>query len=463
MGIIDDDASGNERLTPWLITLVNDEALLVLGVLRRIATAGGRRSLTAADRRALDAFDRFVLRSRAPRQPRAPFGTPPMPRTVACHPGTIPSHETPEASARRTPLKSDLHFMMPSGWTHDLFKLGPGPLPLAVAFRVGAAVGVPLVGGLATENVLAGVIAAACALLVTLADIGTTRGTRVGNMVAAGFAILAGGTVGALLGGTTYVDEVLVLLSAFIAGWVSASHPGIAAVARFCAIATAVGAGMQFTNPGIVLAAFAGAAIAIVSAFLDWWLFGLPAQENLVDWRAGLRRALGGAGAGPRYAICYALTACIALFVAESLGVSRPYWATVAVLVVMRREGTVSLRMIVQYMIGTLAGILAAALIVRLIPVLPVIALIAVACAASARLGLALNPALGFMGFTAFFMLAIDVALQGEATHMHLLSTRLYDVVVGCMLALLGTLVATKWVGAGNAAVPAEAAPEKTT
>jgi hypothetical protein len=51
----------------------------------------------------------------------------------------------------------------------------------------------------------------------------------------------------------------------------------------------------------------------------------------------------------------------------------------------MRREGTVSLQIIVQYMIGTLAGILAAALIVRLVPVLPVITLIAVACAASSR------------------------------------------------------------------------------
>jgi uncharacterized membrane protein YccC len=58
---------------------------------------------------------------------------------------------------------------------------------------------------------------------------------------------------------------------------------------------------------------------------------------------------------------------------------------------------------------------------------------------------------LGFMGFTAFFMLAIDVALQGEAIQMHLLSTRLYDVAVGCVLALLGTLVATKWAETGNA------------
>jgi uncharacterized membrane protein YccC len=86
-----------------------------------------------------------------------------------------------------------------------------------------------------------------------------------------------------------------------------------------------------------------------------------------------------------------------------------------------------------------------------------------VAFAASARLGLALNPALGFMGFTVFFMLNIDVALQGEAIHTHLLSTRLYDVTVGCVLALLGTLVAAKWARVGNEALAVETAPEKTT
>jgi hypothetical protein len=268
------------------------------------------------------------------------------------------------------------------------------------------AVGVPLLGGIATGKVLAGVIAAVCALLVTLADIGTTRGSRVITMTAAGFAILG-----------------------------------------FCAVATAVGAGMQFTNPDIVWAALAGAAIAIGSAFLIWWLFGLPAQDNLIDWRSGLRQALGGVGAGPRYAICYATTACVALLAAESLGVSRPYWATIAVLIVMRREGTVSLQIILQYMIGTLAGIIVAALIVRLVPVLPVVAIIAVAGAASGRIGLAVNPALGYMGLTAFFMLAIDVGLQGQASHVHLLSTRLYDVAIGCVLALLGTLVAMRFAG----------------
>jgi Fusaric acid resistance protein-like len=369
-----------------------------------------------------------------------------------------------EASTRRTALNSNMHFMMPPGWTHDLFTLGPAPHPLAVTLRFGVAVGVPLISGLATGNILAGVIAAVCALLATLADIGTTRAVRVGTMFSAGLAILAGGTTGSLLGGTTYADEALVLLSAFIAGWVSASHPGVAAVARLCAVATAVGAGTQFADPRIALAAIAGTSIAIATAFLDWWLFGLPAEENLVDWRVGLRRALGGVGAGPRYALCYATTAGVALFVAKSLGVNRPYWATIAVLVIMRREGTVSLKMIVQYMAGTLAGILAAALVVHLVSVLGVIALIAVACAAFVRVGLALNPALGFMGLTAFVMLAIETALQAEAAHVQLLSTRLYDVSVGCLLALLGTLVAMRWAGAGSAVLPAESnAGQKTT
>jgi hypothetical protein len=353
--------------------------------------------------------------------------------------------------------------MTSSGWTHGLFTLGPAPHPLAVTLRVGVVVGVPLISGLATGNIVPGVITAVCALLVTLADIGTTRAVRVGTMFSAGLAILAGGMAGSLLGGTTYADEALVLLSAFIAGWVSASYPGVAAVARFCAVATAVGAGMQFADPRMVLIPLAGASIAIATAFLDWWLFGLPPEENLIDWRAGLRRALGGVGAGPRYAICYATTAGVALFVAKSLGVNRPYWATIAVLVVMRREGTVSLKIIVQYMVGTLAGILAAALIVHLVSVLGVIAFIAVACAAFARVGLALNPALGFMGLTVFFVLAIDIALQGEAIHAHLASTRLYDVSVGCLLALFGTLVAAKWLGGDKAKLAAEAASQKPT
>jgi hypothetical protein len=327
-------------------------------------------------------------------------------------------------------------------WGADLFKIAPGPFPLAIAARVAAAAGIPLVAGCLAGHVVAGVIGAITGLLTTMADIGTTRASRLATMAAATLAILVGGTIGAKLGGTTYADEVLVLASAAVAGWVSVSHPGIAAVARFGAIATAGGAGMQFADPMVAVAALAGGALAIGVALVAWRLVDLPPAENLMDWRAALHRALAGTGAGPWFAICFAAACAIALLAAEQLGVSRPYWATITVMMVMRREGLESLGLVVQYMVGTLGGIVAAAAIVGAVEPPLALALVATASAACVRPGFALNPGLGFTAFTVFLVVAADLALHSSAMPVHLLSTRLYDVTVGCALALAGTLAA---------------------
>jgi hypothetical protein len=325
-------------------------------------------------------------------------------------------------------------------WSRDLFKIAAGPLPVAIATRVAVAAGIPLFVGLATGHLVAGVIAAACAVLVTLADIGTTRAQRVGSMAAATAAMVVGGTIGAKFGGTTYADEAIVLAAAAAAGWVSGSHPSIAAVARFGAIATAAGAGLQFTDPMVAVMALGGGALAIAVTYVAWWITGVPAADNAMDWRAGLRRALGGADAGPWFAICYAAACAIALLAAGALGVARPYWATVTVMMVMRREGLMSLELVIHYMAGTLAGILAAAALQWAFPAPLALALLATAFAAFGRFGMALNPALGFAAITVFFMLAVDLAVAGSNLAGHILSTRLYDVAVGCALALIGTL-----------------------
>jgi uncharacterized membrane protein YccC len=159
-----------------------------------------------------------------------------------------------------------------------------------------------------------------------------------------------------------------------------------------------------------------------------------------MDWRAGLRRALAGADAGPWFAVCYAAACAIALLAAGALGVARPYWATVTVMMVMRREGLMSLELVIHYMAGTLVGIVVAAGIERVLPAPFALALVATAFAAFARFGLALNPGLGFAAFTVFFMLVVDLAVAGSDLAAHVLTIRLYDVAVGCALALAGTL-----------------------
>ena len=104
--------------------------------------------------------------------------------------------------------------MADTRWSADLFKIAPGPLPVAIAARVAVATGIPLFAGLAAGQTVAGVIGAACALLVTMADIGTTRASRIGSMAAAALAMIVGGTIGAKFGGTTYADEAIVLAAA---------------------------------------------------------------------------------------------------------------------------------------------------------------------------------------------------------------------------------------------------------
>lgn len=329
---------------------------------------------------------------------------------------------------------SDLHL------GSDLFKIAAGPLPLAVVFRVACATGIPIIVGMAIGESIAGVIGASCALLTTLADIGTTYRSRIGTMAAATLAMVIGGAIGARYGRTTGAAEATIVAAALVAGWMSGSHPGVSAVARFFAIATATGAGLHFANPMVAVVAAGGGAIAIVVAIVSWSIFGVPVDENLMDWRAGIRRALAGVDAGASFAVAYALAAGAALLAADWLGIQRPYWATMTVLMVMRREGLESLQLVLQYMAGTLFGILLAAVVVRLVHAPEALAALAVLAAASARLGFALNPALGYAGFTAFFIVSIDVVVQGRGMPAHLLSDRLYDVSIGCLLALGATL-----------------------
>jgi len=331
--------------------------------------------------------------------------------------------------------------MMSDRWYAKLFQIGSAPLAFAMTLRAAAAVGLPLIGFVAAGNLKAGVIGGATAMLVTLSDIGSTRRARIATMSAALAAILIGGTIGDKFGVTTYADETIVLLAALLAGWVASSHPAIATVARFGALATAAGVGMQMDQdayPAIIL----GGISAIASAVVTHTLSGLRPDENPMDWRAGLRRALAGAGAGPRYALCYAGAAALALLLAERIGITNAYWATLTTIMVMRREGMESLGLVLHYMAGTLVGIPIAALLFQVVEQPVVIALLATAFAASVRVALSLNPALGFTAFTVFMLLAIDLALQDQAVPPNLLAVRLYDVTIGCVLALLGTLAA---------------------
>jgi len=62
--------------------------------------------------------------------------------------------------------------------------------------------------------------------------------------------------------------------------------------------------------------------------------------------------------------------------------------------------------------------------------------------AAFGRLGFALNAALGYMAFTVFVILVVELAVESSVPPFTLVLERLYDVSIGCLIALVGTLIA---------------------
>jgi hypothetical protein len=335
-----------------------------------------------------------------------------------------------------------------AAWLRDLYRINTPKGVRDVYVRMFVAVGAPLLGGVLVGHPQAGVAGGATALFVTMSDIGTTIRVRLGTMFAGWCAILVGGTLAHLLGQTPYARETIVLGCALVAGWASGSYPGIAAVTRFFAIAAAAGVGMRFTDPDMLLGVLAGGVSAFGGAYLVWRLFGTPPGENLIDWREGVRRAFAGADAGVGFTLCYAAAAAIALFAANALGVKESFWATLVVLMVMRREGVASLELTIHYALGTIAGVVAGGLLLQIVHEPLGLALLATCVIAPVRIGFAVNPSLGYMAFT-MFLLLVTCALEPSTHSMmpHLLQTRLYDVTVGCLLALGGTVAASTQLG----------------
>jgi hypothetical protein len=334
--------------------------------------------------------------------------------------------------------------MMTAAWYRDLYKIGSAAGATSVVFRVALAVGIPMIGGVYLGHPHAGVAGGATALFVTLSDIGQTPRVRLTTMLAGWVAIVAGGTLGHFLGATPYGKEIVVLLCALVAGWASGSHPGVAAITRFFAVAAAAGTGMHFGDSDVMRSVVVGGVTAFASAFLVWSWFRIPSEDNIMDWRAGIRRACRGTDAGIRFTACYGAAAAVALFAASSLGVHDSFWATLVVLMVMSREGIASLELTIHYAVGTIGGVLLGAAILRLGEGAITLAVLATLVAALARVGTAVNPALGFMAFTMFLLFAAHAILAGDGvSDPHLLETRLYDVTMGCIIALVGTLAAT--------------------
>lgn len=310
---------------------------------------------------------------------------------------------------------------------------GDGLIARSVRFAltVMAPIGCGLVVGVDTWLIYAMLT---CILGFTL-DKGGPAPQRLVWIGAAGAVVLAGTGIGTLVAHHTGLVILAFALAGALYALVESLDAGAAAAARFLCLTLAVGALYAPVQP---------LDVSVVAGFaLYAWLVSLGWDVAVRLWRPSAapdpRALLARIRATERerwiFAGAVAISVPLALFTSLALGLHRPYWALIAIVLVLRADSLASRQLMVQQLAGTLLGILAALGFGMLFTAHAAL-LTGMAVAALLRWpAQQLNGTLGAAALTAFIILLLEVVAGGVGGAARDIVERLIDVVVGCAFA----------------------------
>lgn len=298
-------------------------------------------------------------------------------------------------------------------------------------------IGVPVIVGVLRREYEGALLGAVAGMLLAFADNDAELPGRLRLLAVDAAAIAGGGVVGWLCR-----DSAAALWAVFVAITLSV---GMAArggrepllAGRHCA--------MAFT---IV------AAIPAFPLYQLWYLLGVLALnavsrsiDHLVSGRLPLQPSVplqtpSGHSGWLRFALAFSGAAVAALLIGKTLDPVHTIWVVVTTLVVMQPDARASYRRIVERVIGTFTGVIAAWLVTMLFHSTAVITIAIVVVAPFIPHHVGHRYWLHTALIALMVLLAYDLTLLGTHGIVSLLTERLEDVLLGCAIALCGTAVA---------------------
>jgi hypothetical protein len=278
------------------------------------------------------------------------------------------------------------------------------------------------------------------ALIASIASYSVDTGGRalfrLGWMSAVGSAILLGAGIGSLV---THSHLLTILAFAFggaIYALSESGHQVTLTVARFFCFGIAIGALYARIEPldvGVV-AGFVGFAWAVSAG---WDLLSGPrppiAPELREIYRAMQARLLD----RWTFAVVVALAIPLAFILSNATGEQKPYWAMLALILVLRVDFNSSRQLMAERFLGTVLGVVVAGIYAALFPN-HVALMIGLVLAALARWpAQQKHGALGVGALTVFVMLMIELVVASRGQAMVLLEARIINTAIGCGVALL--------------------------
>jgi uncharacterized membrane protein YccC len=340
------------------------------------------------------------------------------------------SDDLPRARAERLLGSRRLHRSLRS-----IAQVTPGPPPLARMLRSGLSVAASFGLFAALGDLRAGVLAAGTANLLIFIDQGGSLGVRFGVLAIGAACLIGAGAAGAALAGSHVLLLATALAIATTAGLIHSPYAGANIIPRQAAIALLVGAYIPQIDPSALLPAAAGSGMVLAGLLVEHLVgHGAPAAPRPPN------------PPSLRFAIVYGFVAILGLLFADLLGAARPFWVTITTLIVMQPGRAASVKRALERFAGTIAGVVAAFLLAALAARWGGHALFIAALLVLPfwwPLGLARNPAVGVALISAWVLLLLDLSLPSPAGSAALFLARLGDTAIGCLLAVVGTAVAS--------------------
>jgi Fusaric acid resistance protein-like len=319
------------------------------------------------------------------------------------------------------------------------------------------AIGLPVIFAVSRGDPQAAQLGAVLGLTLAFADNDKDLPRRLRLVIADGAGIGLGAAAGFFVRNTAFALWPLFVIVTFATGLSARRGRETLIVARNAAMAFAVGGTMPAFDLQEIWYPLGVLAVTIVARALDHGLFG-PLPLVIV----APTQKPSGSGGWLRFACAYALASTMGMWIGSSLDPTHRFWIVITTLLVMLPDANASYRRIVERIAGTFAGVVAAWAITVGTDSMTLISLAILIVAPLIPHHIGERYWLHTALIALVVMLAYDLtalSLQGVSAESmaDLLMERMKDILLGCAMALIGTVVAfPRDPAIGGAGVPPE-------
>ena len=319
------------------------------------------------------------------------------------------------------------------------------------------AIGVPVIFAVFRDDPQAAQLGAVLGLTLAFADNDKDLPRRLRLVIADGAGIGLGAAVGFLVHNTAFALWPLFVLVTFVTGLSARRGRETLIVTRNAAMAFAVGGTMPAFDLQEIWYPLGVLALIVIARVIDHGLFG-PLPLVIV----APTQKPSGQGGWLRFACAYALASTMGMWIGTSLDPTHRFWIVITTLLVMLPDANASYRRIVERIAGTFLGVVAAwAITVGTDSTMLVsVAILLLAPFIPHHIGERywLHTALiALTVMLAYDLTELSAQLPRAETMASLLMERMRDILLGCAMALIGTVAAfPRDPKIGGAGVPPE-------